>query len=535
MGLYGIDRYGTGTYGPPSEAWPYLQVFIGTSRESEALILDDPDRGILDDATLGDDIGFVWETITADVLDQGVTINRGSTRSQGPYFRYEAGTATFSLVNQDGRYDPTNTTSEYFIGGVSQLRPSLPVKVEALYRGIVYPLFIGYVDRWEVTYPGRGTTTSTVNVTCNDIVGVLAAADKPESPEQGTGDTVAARLDRIFDNVGLADDLRDFQVDTLETLQATNLARDAWTDALLAADSFNGYLYAERAGVLKYRTKSSFPRAASVRFGEGGIPIEGARITSDVEQVYNVVKLGRAESTVGAVQDDQSRALYGLRGYSRSDLICTTDEQVSQSLDYVLSQFSDLQLRVEAINVTAADTDDPSKWAALLGMEVLTRIATTINTPDGREVAVDGLVRGLTLRASRFTWDWTISTTQAPNRGGNFTLDADPEGVLAVFTNEQVQVLTSWYEWLSTESSYAPTASTLTFNDLLWLEVVFGFPTIGFSILLTLRDYLTDELGWTTQEATRFDREFGKFYRDEWTRLISSVATLPTYPELAAF
>lgn len=535
MALYGIDRYGVGTYGPPSDAWPYLQVFIGTSRESESLILDDAERGILDDATLGDDLGFTWETVTNDVLDQGVSINRGSTRNQGPYFRYEAGTASFSLVNQDGRYDPTNTASPYFLGGVTQLRPSLPVKIEALYQGVVYPLFIGYVDRWEVTYPGRGTTTSTVSVTCNDIVGVLAVADKPESPEQGADDTVAARLDRIFDNIGLADDVRDFQVDTLETLQSTNLARDAWTEALVTADSFNGYLYADRVGTLRYRTKSSFPRSPSVRFGDGGIPVEGARITSDVEQVYNVVKLGRVYSTVGAVEDIDSRALYGLRGYSRSDLICTTDEQVANSLDYVLSQFSDLRLRVEAINVTAADTDDPTKWQALLGLDVLTRVATTITTPDARQVSVEGLVRGITLRAGRFTWDWTISTTQAPDRGGNFTLDSDTDGLLAVFTNQQVQVLTGWYEWLATESDYAAVASTLTFNDLSFLEVIFGSPTVGYLILLTLRDYLTDELGWTEQEATRFDRDFGRFYSDEWTRLISSVADLPDYPTLAAF
>ncbi|MGA1076458.1 MAG: hypothetical protein ACO307_15200, partial [Ilumatobacteraceae bacterium] len=330
MALYGIDRYGSATYGPPSEAWPYLQVFIGTSRESDSLILDDPDRGILDDATLGDNLGFAWESVANYVTDSGVVINRGSTRSQGPYFRYEAGRASFTLVNQDGAFDPTNTTSPYFIGGVSQLRPSLPVKVEALFKGVTYTLFVGYVDRWEVTYPGAGNTTSVVEVSCTDIVGVLAAADPLESVAQGTGDTVAARIDRILDKVGQGDEVRDFDVATTETLQATTMAQAAWTDILLAADSFNGYVYADRAGVLQYRTKSNFPRAASVNFGEGGIPVEGLHITSDVEQVYNVVKLGRAGSSVVAVEDTTSRALYGLRGFQRGDLICTDDDQVSQ-------------------------------------------------------------------------------------------------------------------------------------------------------------------------------------------------------------
>ena len=333
MGVYGSAVYGTDTYGVPSGVWPFLQVWIGTTREAESLILDDPDRGLLDNATLGDNLGFVWENITESIVDDGVRINRGSTRSQGPYFRYEAGAATFRLVNQDGTFDPTNPSSIYTVAGQTQLRPSLPVRIDATYQGVTYPLFIGYVTQWDVTYPSAGTSVSTVNVACTDAVGVLAAADKAQSPEQGSSDTVAGRIDRVLDNVGWAEDGRSLEVSATESLQSTTMSQPAWTDILLAVDSFNGYAYAERTGTIVYRTKSSFPRRPSVRFGEDGIAIDDLRVTSDVEQVFNVVKLGRVNSTVVAVEDSDSRALYGLRGFSRSDLLCSTDDQVSESLD----------------------------------------------------------------------------------------------------------------------------------------------------------------------------------------------------------
>jgi hypothetical protein len=524
VSVYGTAVYGADTYGVPSGVWPFLQVWIGTTRESESLVLDDPDRGVLDDATLGDNLGFVWDNVTDDVVDQGVSINRGSTRSQGPYFRFEAGAASFQLVNQGGKYDPTNSSSIYTVAGQTQLRPSLPIKIEATYQGEVYPMFIGYVSKWDVTYPSVGASVSTVDVVCTDVVGVLSAADKAESPQQGAGDTVAARIDRVLDNVGWPADGRQFESSTTESLQATTMSQSAWTDILLAVDSFNGYVFADRTGTLVYRTKSSFPRRPSVRFGENGISIDDLRVTSDVEQVYNSVKLGRVGATVVAVEDSNSRALYGLRGYNRSDLLCATDDQVSQSLDYVLSQFADLQLRVEAVRVSATDADSASTWQALLGIEVLTRMATTVVTPDAREIEIEGLLRGLSLTVTRFGWSWVLSTTQAPDRGGEFTLDSETDGVLAPFTGFQVQVLSGWYQWLATSTGLAPGASTLTFNNL----------SSGSSVG-TLREYLAITLGWSIQEAIRFDSELCEVYSAEFDRLISSVVNSLDYPELAAF
>jgi hypothetical protein len=537
VSVYGTAVYGADTYGVPSGVWPFLQVWIGTTREAESLILDDPDRGLLDDATLGDNLGFVWENITESIVDDGVRINRGSTRSQGPYFRYEAGAATFRLVNQDGTFDPTNPSSIYTVAGQTQLRPSLPVRIDATYQGVTYPLFIGYVTQWDVTYPSAGTSVSTVDVACTDAVGVLAAADKAASPEQGSSDTVADRIDRVLDNVGWPVDGRSLEVSATESLRPTTMSQPAWTDILLAVDSFNGYAYAERTGTIVYRTKSSFPRRPSVRFGEDGIAIDDLRVTSDVEQVFNVVKLGRVNSSVVAVEDSDSRALYGLRGFSRSDLLCSTDDQVSESLDYILSQFADLQLRVESVRVSPTDAESASTWQQLLDLEVLTRMATTVSTPDGREIEIEGLVRGISLDVTRFGWRWTLSTTQAPDRGGEFTLDSETDGLLAQFTEFQVQVLTGFYDWLASPvSGYAAVAATVTFEDLIDTITINPFPPYNVirRNIGALQQYL-QTLAWSPSAVFQFNDDLTTTYDDQLSTLVSAVADSPDYPELAAF
>jgi hypothetical protein len=174
--------------------------------------------------------------------------------------------------------------------------------------------------------------------------------------------------------------------------------------------------------------------------------------------------------------------------------------------------------------VSATDADSASTWQALLGIEVLTRMATTVVTPDAREIEIEGLLRGLSLTVSRFGWSWVLSTTQAPDRGGEFTLDSETDGVLAPFTGFQVQVLSGWYQWLATSTGLAPGASTLTFNNL----------SSGSSVG-TLREYLAITLGWSIQEAIRFDSELCEVYSAEFDRLISSVVNSLDYPELAAF
>jgi len=414
-------------------AWPSLAVELGLEVSSTALVLGDASSGLLGTGTLG---RVDYTDVTASVLEaSGVQLNRGSTRNQGPYFRYEAGTCQFTLDNRDGTWDPTNLTGPHVAAGRTLLQPGLPVRVRATYDSTTYDLFVGTVSSWAVEYGDAGTT-STATVTAVDAIASLSAADPIESAEQGTGENVGQRIGRILTNVDWPMDARDLDTSGTETLLSTTLASAAWSEATLAADSVNGYLAADRAGNVVYRSKGSVPRTSSLVFDDQGVglPIVDVETSYDDEQTFNVVKLAREGGTEQAREDEQSRARYGVRGYGRSDLVVSTDQLVADSAAYIIGQFADLETRIEGITTTLTGSSPAAWWSQLLDLDVLQRATVSFETPDGRTVTRHGLVRGVGLSVRVNQWRWAVSFTQAPDPNGNFILGSATFGVLGTNT-----------------------------------------------------------------------------------------------------
>lgn len=410
-------------------AWPSLVVELGLETSSTALVLDDPVDGLLGTGTLG---RVAFFDATSSVLESsGVQLNRGSTRNQGPYFRYEAGSCQFTLDNRDGDWDPTNLSGPHVAAGRTKLQPGVPVRISATYQGQTFRLFAGAVQSWQVEYGDAGLM-STATVTAVDPIATLSAADPLESPEQGSGENVGRRIARVLSNVGWPLDARDLDTSGLETLLPTTMATAAWSEATLAADSVNGYLAADRTGTVVYLGKASVPRVSSLVFDDQGtgLPFVDVETSYDDEQTYNVVKLARDGGTEQARTDSTSQARYGLRGYSRSDLVVSTDQLVADSADYIVGQFSDLETRIEGLTSVLTSSDPDSSWRQMLGIDVLQRATVSFETPDGRTVSRAGLVRGVGLSVRTNQWRWSVSFTQAPDPGGDFILGSETFGVL---------------------------------------------------------------------------------------------------------
>jgi len=415
-------------------AWPTPVVELGFTTSSTALLIGDATFGLIGTGTLG---AVTWTDVTTDVVESdGVSLNRGSTRNQGPYFRYEAGSCQFTLLNRDGKWDPTNvTTSPYASGGLTQLKPGVPVRISATYGGASFVLFVGRVDSWTVGYSEAGTH-STAQVTASDPIAYLVAADPVESGEQGTGENAGARLGRILDNVDWPAADRDIDTSGLGTFQATTLAQAAWTEATLVADSVHGYLAADNLGRVVYREKNRLPRTSSVAFDDTGanLPLVDVQTSYDSDQLYNLAKLARAGGTEQSVSDPASVSQFGLSTFSRSDLVVQTDDQVLEAANYVISQYGDLTTRIEGIASVLHDGSPASAWSDLLGLDVLDRATVSFTTPDGRSVTRFCLVRGVGLNIRTNDWRWAVSFAQVPDPNGDFTIGDNNLGVIGTNT-----------------------------------------------------------------------------------------------------
>jgi hypothetical protein len=420
---------------------PLFTVEIGLASATDFFTLDltqlSPATSPAVDAPLGDDQGYAWTDVTEYVLE-GLTFRRGATRSQGPFWRYEAGTASIELDNVDGRFDPLNLSGPYVSAGVSEIRPNLPVRISAVVDGTTETMWVGVVDSIDLDY--ASVTWSTVKLLCVDGVAWLQAADLPElTTAVGAGDTVAARIARILDRVGWPAAQRDLDPITANTLQASTLAASAWADILLAADSDAGYVWFDRQGRIVYRTRGAIPATPSLTFSSSstttGKDFISITITRDVQQVYNSVSLARKDGTAVTIEDVDAQALIGqVRGYSRFDLICETSENVADVAQWIIGTYADLITRVEEITLSPpADTDllPTGQWWELLRLEMGAVVRVLHATPDGRDVDVEAVVRGIEWSAGTRSFGLKLSLQTQNSAYELFVLDDTVRGVLA--------------------------------------------------------------------------------------------------------
>jgi hypothetical protein len=84
-----------------------------------------------------------WTDVTAYV--EGFSVRRGR---QTALDQMQTGTATVRLSNLDRRFDPSYTGSPYY----PNLKRRRRVRIQAVWDGVTYPVFAGYIDRVPQSY-----------------------------------------------------------------------------------------------------------------------------------------------------------------------------------------------------------------------------------------------------------------------------------------------------------------------------------------------------------------------------------------------
>lgn len=113
----------------------------------------------------------LWVDISHDVRSWDV--QRGRTRELE---RFQPGRATVVLGNLSRQYDSVNTAGPFY----GNLRPMRRMRIRETFSGVTYPVFDGYVDRWQLDYPGVGKD-ATATLTATDGFKILQRTDLPES------------------------------------------------------------------------------------------------------------------------------------------------------------------------------------------------------------------------------------------------------------------------------------------------------------------------------------------------------------------
>lgn len=401
--------------------------FIGP--ESEALILDDATRGLLDTGELGGS-DLAWVDITERV--RAGSIVRGVSRFDGVYGRAEAGVAVLVLDNRDAALDPSNLAGPYVAAGVSQVQPMVAVRI----RGGGFDLWRGFADGWDLTYP-EGGHDAVCTFRGTDGTKVLVGFNGPEQGSQGAGEDAGARIARILDNAGWPAADRDLDVG-LTDLEPTTLAQPAWTDILLASDTELGEVYFTPAGKVRFRNRHApltETRSTTVQatFSDDGTEDRYAEIevATDDTQLANLIRIDGPGVSEQVAEDPDSQARYLVRSWVRTDLLMRTDVEAHDYASTVLGLLGTAELRFDGLTITPG-RDPENLWPQALGRELGDRIAAEF-TPPGRPgdpIERECFVRGIAhafAAGSAWRTRWAL---QDASRLNLFVLDHATLGVL---------------------------------------------------------------------------------------------------------
>lgn len=382
---------------------PYALLAWGSETLTAGASVDEVGTGV--ELLLVDGDGNrVWTDISLLGLRAGTVTTARTSNVQGPYVRQNTGTASFTLDNDLGQWDPENPASPWRDAlGRTLLRPGLPCRIwvqhpDAATGTIVWS---GRVSDWPTSYDSD--IWSSVDVTCTDAIDRLRAAARPAlQVPTADGELPAARIQRVLDNVGYA--ARALDSPGRAPLQGTTLALNAWEEILLTADSDGGWPWIDPLGQVRYLDRRWFidaPVALTLSTaGEDGTlePAKPIESTNDTDRLFDQFKLAAAGGIEQAATADDANPddELGLRSYSRSDLIAARNRDVMDLALFLIGVHRTSAFRWKTVSVQLDRyAMTPEQWDDVLAVDFGSIIRIRHATVDRRVIERDHFVTGV--------------------------------------------------------------------------------------------------------------------------------------------
>lgn len=406
-------------------------------------ILDDAANGLLDTGILGE-AATAWQDISDFVL--GFAVNRPSTRVQGPLIQFQAATATVTLDNSTGIFDPDNLAGPFVVGGVSQVRAMVPVRIRALFGGTEYAVSRTFADSWAETAVDYDAGYSEWTVGSTDAFKILAGINLASGGAVGGGEATGARVGRLLTLAGwysgAGDGARKLAAGD-STLQAVTLDGNVLDLMQQAVDSEIGQMYMDGSGAVVFRNRTALlsdtrSNASQATFGDNPagseLPCAAVGRANDDTTIANDIQAAIANGGVlQEAQDAQSVATYLFpRTYSRTDLILQDNPTALLWAQWVLYVSKTAEDRFDTVTVDPA-AQPSDLWPQVLGRQIGDRI-TVIRRPQNSGVTItkDVFITGIahTFDSVTSAWQTTWTLADASRYGSFFTLDSAILGVL---------------------------------------------------------------------------------------------------------
>lgn len=390
------------------------------------LILDDPSTplgtGILADAP-------------ADVVDVSdialrVSIRRGRNRVLNSF---EAGTATVVLEDENGDYNPQNTSSPYY----GKLLPLRKIRIWADYDDgggtDRYYLYSGYITSFDNTFRLGNDEVSTVTFQCVDAFRLLQNVQISTVAGSSAGQTTGARIENLLDLASFPVSQR--LIDVGDTLVQ---ADPATSRTLLAAcqnieQSELGGFFIDDEGNAVFLSRSTVSEKADetpLLFNDDGtnISYQSIDFAYDDTQIFNDITVTRLGGTAQNVQSTSSIETYFIHSGSRSDLLMQTDAEALDQASMLLNARENALLRIDSIGLNLMDSTASNRIVAGLESDLFTLINVTKTGQASSTFTLELFVQGIQHDITPNTWTTRFLTAEPIIQA--FILDSAIQGLL---------------------------------------------------------------------------------------------------------
>lgn len=370
-------------------------------------ILDDPKNGIIGTNSLASNIS----NLIVDVSDQTIraSINMGYNLLQNAF---QAGQATFRVVDPNGDFNPTNTLSPYY----GYLTPLRKIRFSATYNAVGYFLFSGYITAYNYTYP-KDQEIGYVDLVCVDAFRLLNLAGITSVASATAGQTTGTRIGKILDQVSFPNSLRSIDGGSTTVQADPGNVRTALAAIQNCEFSEQGAFYIDGAGNATFKSRANIQAAAAAtptKFANDGtgIPYFNINPAFDDKLIINQATITRVGGTAQTASDSASITKYFPHSVNYDNVMVQTDADALDIARAYVATRAETTQRIDAITLDLTTPNYTAGITAALGFGYFQNVRVVNVGPSNTTIDKTLQVVGINHEVTPNTWKTTFTLSE---------------------------------------------------------------------------------------------------------------------------
>lgn len=390
------------------------------------LILDDPST------PLG--TGILADT-ASDVVDvSNITLRASIRRGRNRILnKFEAGSATIVLEDQNGDWVPSNPASPYY----GKLLPLRKIRIWADYDSgsgtVRYYLYSGYITSYDTNFSIGFNDLSTVTLQCVDAFRLFSNVAISTVAGTSAGQTTGARMENLLDVASFPLSQRVINTGDSTVQADPGTERDLLNALQVIENSEFGGFYIDPEGNATFLSRDTLAQKAdqtATDFSDDGTAISYQAIdfAYDDTLIFNDVTVNRVGGIAQTVQDTSSIETYFIHSGKREGLLIQTDAESLDQATMILQSRKDAIFRIDSIGLNLADDAETARIVAGLSLDIFDLVNITKTTPGSTSVTLELFVQGVQQDITTNTWTTKLFTAEPIIQA--FILDSTTQGTL---------------------------------------------------------------------------------------------------------